>query len=236
VFTQRFESRLQGFELNGLFGLARANSLRLDAIAGFRYLNLRESLSFFSDVNAGPLGFSDVIYNTLDQFTTRNDYFAGQLGLRGEYRLNRIVMQVTAKVALGDVREQVIINGATVSNLITGPGTPPLNYAGGIFAQPSNIGTQARDVFGVLPQIDLNIGYQVRDWARVFVGYSFLYLNNVVRPGDQINRGLNTTRIPFNTDPAGPGLVPAGAVQPALNFHDSSFWAQGVNFGLEFRF
>ncbi len=239
VFTQRLESRLQGFELNALLGLSplvRAEGLRLNAVAGFRYLNLRESLSFSSAVNAEPLGFPDVIYNTLDQFTTKNDFYGGQVGLRGEYRLNRIVVQATAKLALGDVYEQVGINGGTFTNLVGGPGTPPINYPGGIFAQPSNIGTHSRDRFAVLPQADVNVGYQVFDWARVTVGYSFLYLSNAARPGNEMNPALNVTRIPFNSDPAGSAFVPAGAAQPAFNFRDSSFWAQGITFGLEIRY
>jgi hypothetical protein len=241
-FFERLESRLQGFELNGLFGLERpsGNGLRLDALGGFRYLNLRESLSFSTLTNGGLLSSDDVTYNTVDQFTTRNDFYGGQFGLRGSYSFNRIVVDATAKVALGDVRQQTTINGTTTSNLITFvnavPGAPLLNYAGGIFAQPSNIGTFSRDTFAVLPELDLNVGYQVVNWARVFVGYSFLYVSNVARPGNAINPQLNVTRIPFNTDPAGPNLAPTGPAQPAFNFNGSNFWAQGMNLGLELRF
>jgi hypothetical protein len=134
------------------------------------------------------------------------------------------------------VREQALINGTTLTNLITGPGTPPLTYAGGIFAQPSNIGSYSRDRFAVLPQVDANIGYQVFNWARVFVGYSILYLNHVERPGNAIDRNLNPTQIPFNNDPAGPALTPTGPTAPTFIFRDSTFWAQGINFGLELRY
>ena len=146
------------------------------------------------------------------------------------------VVQATAKVALGDVNEQVRVNGVTLTNLVAGPGTPLLTYPGGLFAQPSNIGTHSRDRFAVLPQADVNVGYQVFSCARVSVGYSFLYLSNVARPGNEINRALNVTRIPFNNDPAGSALVPAGPAQPAFNARDSSFWAQGLTFGLEVRY
>lgn len=57
VFTQQLESRLQGFELNALLGLSPMVTLggfRLEAVGGFRYLNLRESLTFSSAVNLGP--------------------------------------------------------------------------------------------------------------------------------------------------------------------------------------
>jgi len=78
-----------------------------------------------------------------------------------------------------------------------------------------------------LPKIVGNI-------ARLFVGYSFLYLSDVAQPGNQIDRSLNVTRIPFNTQ--GVAFEPGGPTQPALNINSSSFWAQGINFGLELRF
>lgn len=248
AFVQRLESRMQGFELNSLFGLSSrgtGNGLRLEGLGGFRYLNLRESLGFSTFTSAAPLG-SDDFLATEDQFTTRNDFYGGQIGLRGEYRRNRLVMRAAAKVALGDVREQVTIAGSTASNIIPNTingalgfsptGAAPLFYAGGVFAQPSNIGTFSRDSFAVVPEVDINVGYQVFDWARVFVGYSFLYLSNVARPGNEINPAINVSRIPFNTDPALTFAIPGGPVEPALHFSDSSFWAQGINFGLEIRY
>ena len=53
-----------------------------------------------------------------------------------------------------------------------------------------------------------------------------------VLPGDQINRTVN------------PGLVPTsqtfgtagGPLQPSPIFQRTDFWAQGVNFGLEYRY
>jgi hypothetical protein len=177
-----------------------------------------------------------VQFDTQDLFIAQNNFYGGQLGIRGEYCRNRWLAQATAKVALGDIQEQVTINGSTRTNLINGPNTPLLDYSGGIFAQPSNIGTHSRNCFGVLPEADFTLAYQVCSWARASVGYSFLYLNNVARPGDEINRSLNVTRIPFNTDPAGPALRPTGPQQPAFNFSGSDFWAQGLNFGLELRF
>ncbi len=70
-------------------------------------------------------------------------------------------------------------------------------------------------------------------WASFVVGYSFLYVSSVARPGDQIDRVINP-----NTSPA-IGSNFSGAVSspphPALNVQSSDFWAQGLNFGLEFR-
>jgi hypothetical protein len=89
-------------------------------------------------------------------------------------------------------------------------------------------------VFAVVPEVGLNIGYQITSWASVFVGYTFLYTNNVVRPGNQINRNINPTQSTAITeDPAPQSQGPA---QPSFKFNSSGFWAQGINVGLSLRF
>jgi hypothetical protein len=128
------------------------------------------------------------------------------------------------------MHESVDINGSTFQTLIPGD---PITAPGGIFAQPSNIGHHTQDRFAVVPEVDVNIGYAVTKWARVSVGYSFLYASNVVQPGNQINPLGNTTRTGFA---AASGIPPIGPVAPTFSFNESSFWAQGMNFGLEFRF
>ena len=68
----------------------------------------------------------------------------------------------------------------------------------------------------------------------VFVGYTFLYTNNVLRPGNQINRTINTSQdTAYTEDPAAKLQGPA---QPTFKFNSSDFWAQGINVGLAFRF
>ena len=78
------------------------------------------------------------------------------------------------------------------------------------------------------------LGVNVMKSMRVFVGYELLGLGSVVRPGDQMDRNINTTQ-------AGPG--PGGAAStltgpasrtPLLN--TSTFFAQGINVGVEFRY
>ena len=53
-----------------------------------------------------------------------------------------------------------------------------------------------------------------------YVGYSFLYMNKVARPGDQIDRRIDLTQIPtaFEYNPA------IGGVFPKVPFTQSYFW------------
>src|SRR5262249_15174735 len=82
---------------------------------------------------------------------------------------------------LGSTAEVVDVAGSTV---IAPPGQVPTVGNGGLLAQPTNSGHFSRDQFAVVPEVGINVGYQVTEHLRAFVGYSFLYWSNVARPGD----------------------------------------------------
>jgi hypothetical protein len=102
-----------------------------------------------------------------------------------------------------------------------------------LLAQPTNSGHLSKNHFAVLPEIGIKVGYQVTDNVRVYVGWDFLYASSVVRPGDQIDRSVNTNQL---LTIAGPGSVGNGPARPAPTFKPTDFWAFGVNAGLEWRF
>jgi hypothetical protein len=137
------------------------------------------------------------------------------------------------KFGMGAMAQTVDVQGRLVTNDFTDFG-PTQTFTGGYFALPSNIGSHTRTVFAVVPEIGINVGYQITPWASVFVGYSFLYTNNVVRPGNQLNRNVNPNQsVAYTGDPLSVSDAPA---VPAFKFNSSDFWAQGVNVGLGFRF
>ena len=117
--------------------------------------------------------------------------------------------------------------GATFLDLPTGI---VQRQPGGLLALPgSNIGRFSKDRFAVVPEVGLNLGYQVTESVRAFVGYDFLYLSDVVRAGNQIDTRVNTNQLQRP-------MVAGGPTAPAFTFNGSDFWAQGLNFGLEFRY
>ena len=63
-------------------------------------------------------------------------------------------------------------------------------------------------------------------------GYDAIYLSNVVRPGSAIDRNINPTQNPFFV----PGTPTGTLLPPPATFHETSFWAHGVQFGLEVRY
>jgi Putative beta barrel porin-7 (BBP7) len=204
-------------------------------LGGFRYLELDEGLGIneITRVNSAlPAGsplFGGSTISTSDQFDTHNYFYGAQIGAQGELCWGRMFVDVLGKVALGVTHEVVDIHGATA---ITSPAGTTVVTPAGFLALGSNSGHFTRDRFAVVPEVGINVGYQITRNVRAFVGYSFLYWSSVVRPGDQVDVGLSGTQIPTDTrfNPQ------AGPARPAVLLRDTDFWAQGVNFGLEFRY
>lgn len=204
----------------------------LQFIAGFRYLQLDESLVISENLTFLPTAPAPFVpgstINVVDRFETRNQFYGGQIGVRAARWRGDWFMNVLGTVALGTTHQEVRVSGSTV---FTDPGGASVRQPGGLLAQPSNSGTRTHDVFTVVPEVGINVGRQLTDRLSVFAGYSFLYSSSVVRPGDQIDLRVNPTQLP---SAAGPGTL-VGPARPAPVFRDTDFWAQGVNLGLALR-
>jgi hypothetical protein len=221
-------SRLWGGEANLMLRGADGNSSRCSFLLGVRYLCLEEGLgisdTFFDPATAGTLGVQD-------RFNTRNDFLGAQIGTRFEWGGDCLSLITTLKTAIGTNDESVNIQGNTsVTNGAFGfpSGTTP----GGVFAQPSNIGSHRQDEFAVVPQADVEIAVRLNSHLRLLAGYEFLYVSDVLRPTDQVNRNINPTQ---NAIFGGTGGVVAGSSNPVAAVHSTDFWAHGVHIGAEFR-
>ncbi len=228
----------QGVEFNVSDAVVPSEKFRLEALAGFRYLNLSEGLrqDQTSAINLAPQ-FAPFLPPALqaldgrtitisDRFDTRNYFYGGQLGLRTELHEKRWIIGLMGKIALGASHEVVNIRGST--SIDTQPVT---TSAGGVYALSTNSGQFTRNVFAVVPETGISLGFKVTEHIRASASYSFLYWSNVARPGDQIDTNLNPNFIPTsNTFGAG------GTARPAFNFRSTDFFAHGVNLGLEIRY
>lgn len=252
-------TQLWGFEVNGPLNLFRSSLLDADLLIGFRHMNLRERLTIAGSVTPNGPGLADVgfaggfvgfptILQTVDSFQTRNQFYGGQVGARTSLHAGRFSLDFTGKVGLGSTRQSITINGSTSTFLpgVVGPTvgappffgppfSPPIAVApGGILALPSNIGHFTQSRFTVLPEVNVTVKARLIGDLSAFVGYSFLYWSNVVRPGDQVVRAINPLQAP--SSPVGVFAPGAGPAQPTVPFRESDFWAQGINLGLEIRY
>jgi hypothetical protein len=243
--TLSLTSRLQGAELNGMVKTCNGPDFQFDVLVGFRFVDLRENLSFATN----SLGIQDpsvagsnngLILNTLDQFDMDNRFYGFQVGARAEYHLGDLFVNGFAKLALGDMHQVATINGTAETNFFNAPvggpftGVPTQILPGsGIFAQATNIGRTSRHEFEAVPEVGINVGYYITGGLRAFLGYDFLYLSNVLRPGNQIDRTITFSQTVQNSiagNPSAPGD------RPVVLLVGSSFWAQGLNFGVEWRY
>lgn len=197
----------------------------VDFLIGYRYLHFAETLQIQENLTSlDPLTLG-ANFQIGDRFATRNDFNGVLVGLETEWTIGPWSLQIFGKLAAGNLRREVNINGSTV---ITSPGTPPFVYPGGLLALPSNSGTFVSDHFVCLPELGLTAGWQITPCLRATLGYSLLWLTDFVRPGDQIDRTVNPNLLP----PA----LPSTPIRPIFTLRDSDFWVQGIRVGLEFRF
>jgi hypothetical protein len=99
-------------------------------------------------------------------------------------------------------------------------------FEGGLLAQETNIGTFQQDRFSVVPEVGVTLGCNLTRQLRATVGYTFVYWNNVLRSGDQIDRSLSQL----------PPEPPTGDHRPSVPMNVTDFWAQGMTFGLDYCF
>jgi hypothetical protein len=210
------------------------DSFRIDGLLGYRYQRLSDSIATVSnstvndDVNEPFILPNGSTLAITDGFNTTNNFNGGLLGISGSWQYGRWFVNANAKIALGATNHIVNINGSTT---ITSPGLIPATLTGGLLALPTNIGTYTSSAFSVIPEFGLNVGYQLTTNLRLFGGYSFMYWSDVVRAGDQIDTSLNTSQIPRAVPPS----PVSGTPRPAFIMHDTGFFAQGANIGMELR-
>jgi len=201
---------------------------RVDLIAGYRHYRLNDSLQVNEDLVAfenHELIDAGTTFEITDRFRSRNEFHGGELGLVAQIYRGCWSLDLLAKMAIGNNHQVVRINGQTT---VQAPDDDPVTYDAGILALDTNDGRHANDDFVVIPQFGAELGYQMTCRLRAFVGYNFIYWANVARASEQVDYTLNSSYFPPE--------VPAGDPRPEFVWRDSDFWAQGMNFGLEYRF
>jgi hypothetical protein len=244
-------NELWGGELNCCCGTVHFGCVTLSGLVGFRYVDFHEDLlldgnvHLFQPTNLPPTSAdtidpangsralsADLSYLTHDSITTHNHFYGGQIGGVMDVCCGHFFLNTRWKVGLGDMHQEVTIDSNTqvVNNDPFSRAPASSSAAGGLLTSPFDNGTHSRDRIAWVPEVNVKIGYNCTSWLRAYVGYDLLYISNVVRPGDQSsNATVNTTVTLANTNVI-------NVVQPTFKFKDTDLWAQGFNFGLEFRY
>jgi hypothetical protein len=160
-------------------------------------------------------------------FHTRNNFYGAQLGTHVELDHKRWTLIMSGKVALGVTHEIAKIRSVTSIDT-----QPAILEPAGLFAVATNSGRFTHSAFAVVPEVNMTLKFQLTERLRLFGGYSFLYWSHVARPADQIDAGINPNLVPTSATYRTAG----GPARPAMSFRQTSFFAHGANFGLEFRY
>jgi Putative beta barrel porin-7 (BBP7) len=138
-------------------------------LLGFRYAELGENLSITQNTNLLPGNGILFAGNAVvlapdgvllaDSFTTRNKFYGAQVGVRQVFDFDRFDLDVSAKLAVGSVRQEVDIEGA--STIVAGGVLTHATVPGGLLAVSSNIGQTSHYRFAVLPEADVKLGYKI---------------------------------------------------------------------------
>ena len=206
--------------------LAGRRGYDIDLLVGYRYYRADDSLSIREstvDTSGGP--FNGTTFDIAEGFRTENRFHGAELGFSTRVYRGRWSLELLTKMAIGNNRQVVTIDGQTITTL---PGLPPTTASGGVLATGSNIGRYTDDQFTVIPQLGLDLGFDLSERLRLFVGYNLIYWPQVQRAADQIDLAVDPRNIP----PVQPGALPF----PAAQLSSTDFWAQGVNFGLLWQY
>jgi hypothetical protein len=93
------------------------------------------------------------------------------------------------------------------------------------------MGTYDKTHFSVAPEIKLGLGCKITKKLSFNANYNFIYLSDVVRPGEQFNRQINPGAVGING--GDPNATPR---RPTARFDTTDYWAHGVGVNLKIKF
>ena len=204
----------------------RSETSDLFFVAGYRFSELEDSLRILESTRSLSGPTSGATFDLLDQFDTRNSFHGGELGLTYVgYAPHGWSMELNAKVAFGSTQAWARVFGQTTTTGVAGGvNTAP----GGLLTQSTNLGEFEDDEFSTVSEFGVTLRRQLNCQWSATVGYRLLYWSDVLRAGEQMDLRINTSQIP-------PGTL-SGEALPRSPLAMSEFWAQGLQFGLEYRF
>lgn len=211
-----------GFEVNMLRRGPAMIGEEMFWIVGVRYFGLDESLTV--GAASQTVGMRAAAF---DSFATRNNFYGAQVGAKWNFTRNQLTVDLSTKWAIGGMGQEAVVQGGSTVIL---PNGDRFDRPGGLLALGSNIGDYDRTKLALVHDMSLSVGYCVLPNVTIRLGYDFLWVTNVLRPGRQIDLAVNPTLLPFNA--AGP----AGALRPAYRFDGESFYMHGLSLGVAVQF
>ncbi|WDQ16207.1 BBP7 family outer membrane beta-barrel protein [Rhodopirellula sp. P2] len=184
-----------------------------DVLYGYQYMRLSEGLNIASSSTLTEGADAGNYISIRDSFEATSEFHGAQFGLAGRYREGCWSFNWLAKAAFGNVRRTADRQGSTTV------GPPDTPQDGGLFVDAdTNEGTFTSDTFGWVPELDVNLGWHRFDHFDVTVGYHLMAMTDAIQVSGIFDRNIN--------DP--------NNVLPSPAMRDSTFYVQGIHFGLSY--
>lgn len=251
-FVGGVEVDLKGRDL--IFG-----DILFSGLLGFRYFQFNESLGVNSTYNIiQPPGipspdveqglqsnfsqYQSITSISSDNIKVYNNFLGPQIGINSNYNFKRFTFDCNGKLGIGVQHQVVTINSSTTQTFAVNNGdgttsTPQIQkYAAGLLFSPYDVGRHSRNQFGLIPELNLKLGYRLFDRLKITAGYDFLMMANVLRASNQ------TQLIPYTTQSNYSGMAvqqqtSSQTIQiPAFTFDNSNLIINGLNVGMQLDF
>ena len=237
-------TRAYGADGGGILNIYRSDPTcgyggSINLTAGFRFLEVDEDFRIASRSTLlpgatapfdGKLYASPATIEVQDTFQVKNRFYGGTIGFSADTRRGRWILGLVSKSAFGVMNEEITVSG--ISNLNDPTRGIASQVVGGLYANGSNIGRYRNDEFAYVQEINASLAYAWTSWLSTSIGYNFLYVSDLARPGNQFTPVVNPAIIP--TSPTfgfgGPAAV------PNVLFTQSDYWLQGINFGIKMQY
>ena len=227
-------------------------------LLGFRYFQFNESLGVNSiyDISQVPpvqgvdspdveqrlqsnfSQYQSITSISSDNIKVYNNFLGPQIGINSNYNFGRITFDCNGKLGIGVQHQVVTINSSITQSFknIDGTTPTPTTSSGGLLFSPYDVGRHSRNQLGLIPELNLKLGYRLFDRMKITAGYDFLMMANVLRASNQ------TQLIPYTTQSNFSGLAAqqqtsSQSIQiPAFTFDNSNLIINGLNVGMQLDF
>jgi len=207
-------------------------SSQVSVLGGYRFyqydsfLSVNENLTVLQGTSTPLIPGTNIMLS--DEFRARNEFHGGDIGLQGRIQKSWWWIEGMAKVAVGNNRRTVTIDGTTV-NTVPNVGTE--SFEGGLLtSEATNIGRYTDNRTAVIPELRFGVGGHITERISARAGYNVIYWGNVARAASHLPPGLEVD--PRNLPPIDPNN-PGGPAPLFPGITGSDLIAHGFDFGLQ---
>jgi hypothetical protein len=221
-----YDRRLFGIDPMFFGCISGSGNGSLEYMTGYKFLRYEDELVLVERISpaAGGLIAPGTEIQVEDRFAARNDYHLLPLGLNFTRtgKLWRLGLRV--QTGIGYVHQRLDVRGRTTTT-VNGDVTSVED--GGLLALSSNSGIFDRNEFAWVPEFNLTFRRNIRGGLWANVGYTFVYLSDVVQAVSHIDSQIDPNLVP-------PAL--SSGTRPAFSFQSDDAVIHGLNAGLQWNY